>query len=101
MITRSNSFLGPAVAGWIVLAVVPAVFAQPAAPAATRELVLHKWSGELNVPDPISCAIDPQGRVYVIATTRRKAGDLDIREHTMWIPDDVGLSSIEEKRAFI
>ncbi len=71
-----------------------------AAPAA-RGLVLHKWSGEINVPDPVACSVDPQGRVYVTTTTRRKVGDLDIREHTMWIPDDVGLTSVEEKRAFI
>ena len=67
---------------------------------ATGELVLHKWSGTLNVPDPVACAVDPQGRVYVAATTRRKVGDLDIREHTMWIPDDVGLTSVADKKAF-
>ncbi len=84
--------------------------AQPAPPAkkkvlsdespASGELVLHKWSGAINVPDPVACAVDPQGRVYVAATTRRKVGDLDIREHTMWIPDDVGLTSVADKRAF-
>ena len=87
------------------------VFAQEPAPKrvpsalrdltpATHELVLHKWSGALNVPDPVACAVDPQGRVYVAATTRRKVGDLDIREHTMWIPDDVGFQTVEDKRAF-
>ncbi len=73
-------------------------------PAAPRpgggELRLHKWSGEINVPDPVACAVDPWGRVYVAATTRRKVGDLDIREHTMWIPDDVALTSVEEKGEF-
>ena len=64
-----------------------------AAPA-TGELVLHKWSGALNVPDPVACAVDPARRVYVAATTRRKVGDLDIREHSQWIPDDVGLTSV-------
>jgi quinoprotein glucose dehydrogenase len=68
--------------------------------AATGELVLHKWSGALNVPDPVAVGVDPQGRVYVAATTRRKVGDLDIREHTMWIPDDVGLTSVADKSAF-
>jgi putative membrane-bound dehydrogenase-like protein len=62
--------------------------------------VLHKWSGEINVPDPVACAVDPQGRVYVAATTRRKVGDLDIREHTMWIPDDVSFQSVADKLAF-
>lgn len=67
---------------------------------ATGGLTLHKWSGALNVPDPVALTVDPQGRVYVAATTRRKVGDLDIREHTMWIPDDVALTSVEDKRAF-
>src|SRR5687767_15005173 len=71
---------------------------QTAAP--TPEIFLHKWSGDLNVPDPVACAVDPQGRVYVAATTRRKVGDLDIREHTMWIPDDVGFASVADKSAF-
>jgi len=92
----------------VSLAATALSLAQPAAPAAeapaptasTGELLLHKWSGDLNVPDPVACTVDPQGRVYVISTTRRKAADLDIREHTMWIADDVGLTSIEEKRAF-
>ncbi len=66
----------------------------------SHELVLQKWSGELNVPDPVACTVDPQGRVYVSATTRRKVGDLDIREHTMWIPNDVGFDSVEAKAAF-
>ena len=66
----------------------------------TKELEVKKWSGAINVPDPVSVAVDPQGRVYVTATTRRKVGDLDIREHRMWVPNDVGLSSVAEKSAF-
>lgn len=69
--------------------------------ASGAEVTLHRWSGALNVPDPVACTVDEKGRVYVAATTRRKAGDLDIREHPMWIPDDVGLSSVEEKREFL
>lgn len=64
------------------------------------ELKPFKWSGELNVPDPTSCALDEAGNVYVASTTRRKAADLDIREHAVWIPDDVALTSPEEKLAF-
>ena len=63
-------------------------------------LVFHRWSGALNVPDPVACAVDPKGRVYVTSTTRRKVGDLDIREHTVWVPDDVSLTSVEDKKAF-
>jgi putative membrane-bound dehydrogenase-like protein len=73
----------------------------PSPANAGSELVLHKWSGAINVPDPVACTVDPQGRVYVTSTTRRKVGDLDIREHTMWIPDDVAINSVEDKRAFL
>ncbi len=64
-------------------------------------LTFEKWSANINVPDPVACSVDPQGRVYVASTARRKAADLDIREYPKWIPDDVGLKSIDEKAAFL
>ena len=64
------------------------------------EVKPFKWSGELNVPDPTSVTLDEAGNAYVASTTRRKAGDLDIREHRPWIPDDVGLTSPADKLAF-
>ncbi|MFZ4764320.1 MAG: PVC-type heme-binding CxxCH protein, partial [Roseimicrobium sp.] len=67
---------------------------------APPKLQLHRWSGDINVPDPVACTVDPQGRVYVTQTTRRKVADLDIREHPQWIARDVGLEDIEQKRAF-
>ncbi len=69
--------------------------------ATAAEVNLHRWSGALNVPDPVACTVDEKGRVYVSATTRRKVADLDIREHPMWIADDVALTSVEEKQAFL
>ncbi|HEX2100658.1 MAG TPA: PVC-type heme-binding CxxCH protein, partial [Candidatus Synoicihabitans sp.] len=87
---------------FIVSFVTLGVFCPARSDAASpgHELVLHRWSGELNVPDPVACAVDPQGRVYVTSTTRRKTADLDIREHPMWTAADVGLTSVAEKRAF-
>jgi putative membrane-bound dehydrogenase-like protein len=64
------------------------------------EVKPFKWSGDLNVPDPTSVSFDEAGNAYVASTTRRKVGDLDIREHRVWIPDDVGLTSPEDKLAF-
>ena len=64
------------------------------------EVKPFKWSGELNVPDPTSVTFDEAGNAYVASTTRRKYADLDIREHRVWIPDDVGLTTPEEKLAF-
>ena len=68
--------------------------------ALSAEVKPFKWSGELNVPDPTSVSFDEAGNAYVASTTRRKVGDLDIREHRVWIPDDVGLTSPAEKLAF-
>ena len=64
------------------------------------EVQPFKWSGDLNVPDPTSVTFDEAGNAYVASTTRRKVGDLDIREHRLWIPDDVGLTSPADKLAF-
>jgi len=64
------------------------------------EVKPFRWSGQLNVPDPTSVTVDEAGNVYVASTTRRKAGDLDIREHSIWVPDDVALTSPQEKLAF-
>ena len=71
-----------------------------AAASIGAEVKPSKWSGDLNVPDPTSVTFDEAGNAYVASTTRRKAGDLDIREHRVWIPDDVGLTAPEEKLAF-
>ncbi len=64
-------------------------------------LQYHRWSGSINVPDPVAISVDSQGRVFVTQTRRRKIQDLDIREHREWIADDVGLTSVAEKRAFL
>jgi quinoprotein glucose dehydrogenase len=64
------------------------------------KLEVFKWSGDINVPDPVAVSLDPQGRAYVTQTTRRKVADLDIREHPQWIPFDAALEDIEQKKAF-
>jgi quinoprotein glucose dehydrogenase len=63
-------------------------------------LEFRKWSGTINVPDPVAVSVDALGRVFATQTRRRKIQDLDIREHREWIADDVGLSSVEDKRRF-
>lgn len=71
-----------------------------AEPPKESKLQMQKWSGEINVPDPVALTTDHQGRVYVTQTTRRKVGDLDIREHPQWVEIDVALDDIEKKKAF-
>ena len=67
--------------------------ASSAAPVSSSgaDLLFKNWSAPINVPDPVACSVDPKGRVYVSSTARRKVADLDIRENSAWIPDDVGL----------
>ncbi len=71
-----------------------------AGPADPGQLKFTKWTPDFEVPDPVAISFDDQGRAYVTQTRRRKSQDLDIRENRDWIPDDVGLSSVEEKLAF-
>ena len=64
-----------------------------------KSLKFTKWSGKLNLPDPVAIAFDNLGNAYVTQTQRRKANDLDIRANQDWIPDDVGFQTVEDKRA--
>ncbi|EMI18311.1 heme-binding protein [Rhodopirellula maiorica SM1] len=59
-----------------------------------------KWSGEINVPDPVAISFDNEGTAYVTQTMRRKAQDLDIRNNRDWITNDVGFQSVEDRRNF-
>ena len=67
---------------------------------ADDSLQFSKWSREINVPDPVAIAFDSDGRAFVTQTQRRKSQDLDIRQHRSWVPQDVGLESVDDKRAF-
>lgn len=64
------------------------------------KLQFRKWSGDLNVPDPVAVSVDNQGRVYASQTRRRKIQDLDIRQHKEWIPNDLSMRSVDDKRKF-
>jgi quinoprotein glucose dehydrogenase len=64
-----------------------------------KTLKFTKWSGAVNIPDPVAVSLDNHGTAYVTQTQRRKANDLDIRSNRDWIPDDVGFQSVEDKRA--
>ena len=63
-------------------------------------LEFRKWSGDINVPDPVALSVDDSGRVFVTQTRRRKIQDLDIRQHRHWIPSDLGLRSVDDKSKF-
>ena len=65
-----------------------------------KELVFTKWTPDFPVPDPVALSFDPQGRAYVTQTQRRKANDLDIRDNTDWIPNDLSFTSTADKENF-
>jgi quinoprotein glucose dehydrogenase len=70
-------------------------------PAGLAEsLEFTKWSGDVNVPDPVAISLDNQGRAFVTQTQRRKANDLDIRANRDWIVNDLSFQSVAEKKAF-
>lgn len=65
-----------------------------------KKLEFVKWTPDFPVPDPVALSFDPNGVAYVTQTQRRKANDLDIRENTDWIDDDLSFTSPDDKRAF-
>ena len=82
---------------WLLLLIPTLAFCEDASPTA---LEFTKWSGDLNVPDPVAIAFDDHGRAYVTQTQRRKAQDLDIRANRDWVPSDVGFQSVQDKIDF-
>ncbi len=89
MTPRSLLFLFPGLA-----LAAPVTF--PAENGLTRTLVAK----EPLLKNPVSVSVDTDGTIYVTETARRKAADLDIREFTEWIHDDLSHSTVEEKLAF-
>lgn len=81
-------------------AAVTTVAQTPAEEEVSEDIEYIKWTPELNIPDPVSISMDNRGRAYVTQTQRRKAQDLDIRQNRDWIPDDVGLETVQEKSDF-
>ncbi len=70
----------------------------PAANGLTRTLVAEQPL----LKNPVSVSVDVDGTIYVTETARRQVADLDIRQFVKfgWVPRDVALTSVAEKRAF-
>ncbi|MEQ1843536.1 MAG: hypothetical protein ABL994_24270, partial [Verrucomicrobiales bacterium] len=93
------------ITGTVVESKTPILFNPAATPSVATStppppLAFTKWSGDLNVPDPVAISLDDHGRAYVTQTQRRQVQDLDIRKNTDWIPNDVGMRNVEQKLAF-
>ncbi|MEM7559759.1 MAG: heme-binding protein, partial [Planctomycetota bacterium] len=96
----SRGFVVTFVTFLVVATASSAVLAQHKDEQSYPNLEFNKWSGKLNVPDPVAISVDDQGRVFVTQTRRRKIQDLDIRQHREWVPNDLSLTSVEAKQAF-
>ncbi|PAY21538.1 hypothetical protein CKO51_00260 [Rhodopirellula sp. SM50] len=86
------------ISGWVFCRGTGAT--EPKSVDALPKLNYQRWSGSINVPDPVAISVADNGDVYVTQTQRRKIQDLDIRANSAWIPDDVGFKTVDEKRAF-
>ncbi len=79
----------------------PCLHAVPETKPCEGGLVRTKVAGNPFFKNPVALSVDVDGSIYVTESQRRKVGDLDIREVTWWIPDDLSHSTIEEKQAFL
>lgn len=68
--------------------------------AAELELQAKEWASETLLGSPVGITVDPQGRVYVTQTVRRKESELDIRSHMDWVIKTLSLESVAERQAF-
>ncbi|MFC7339058.1 c-type cytochrome [Haloferula chungangensis] len=84
----------------ILFLLIPCLEAAPETKDCENGLVRTKVAGDPFFKNPVALSVDVDGSLYVTESERRKVGDLDIREATWWIPNDLSHSSIEEKQAF-
>lgn len=85
---------------FILTSLFPASAQEKQKQANPAQLKYTKWTPEFDVPDPVAISFDLKGRAYVTQTQRRKANDLDIRNNTDWITDDLSFQSVDDKIAF-
>ncbi|MEP4077946.1 DUF7133 domain-containing protein [Haloferula sp.] len=88
-------------AGFVSFILIPSLLtAAPETKPCENGLVRARIAGDPFFKNPVAISVDVDGSIYVTETERRKVGDVDIREVPWWIPDDLSLSTIEEKQAF-
>lgn len=64
-------------------------------------LELTLWASDSLAPDPVSLAVDDQGRMYITRTNRQKNSEFDIRGHRDWMTASISFKTVEERRAFL
>lgn len=64
-------------------------------------LELTLWASDSLSPDPVSIAIDDQGRAYITRTVRQKHSEFDIRGYQHWMTESISWQTVEERRDFL
>ncbi len=64
-------------------------------------LELSLWASDSLSPDPVSIAMDDQGRAYITRTVRQKHSEFDIRGYQHWMTESISWQTVEERRAFL
>jgi len=59
------------------------------------------WASEPLIQNPTSLSFDEHGRAYVVESHRRRTSVFDIRNFKEWVADDLALSSVAERAAFL
>lgn len=64
-------------------------------------LELTLWASDSLSPDPVSIAMDDQGRAYITRTVRQKHSEFDIRGYQHWMTESISWQTVEERRDFL
>ena len=74
--------------------------ANQVAPILVDGLQLDLWAPGPLLSNAVALTFDNQGVAYVSETARRKSSDIDIRQHSDWMTEDIGLQTLADTRTF-
>lgn len=59
------------------------------------------WAAEPLLANPVAFSFDDKGRAFVVETYRRRTSVPDIRKHTEWLMDSLGMRKVEDRVDFL
>ena len=65
-----------------------------------ERFTLDLWAPGPLLSNAVALSFDNHGNAYVAETNRRKSSDIDIRQHSDWMVEDLALESIDDTREF-
>ena len=70
-------------------------------PTVADNFSVSLWASEKLLGDAIAIDVDDRGRVFVSVTERRRSSEFDIRGHSDWMIESIGLETAGDKKDFI